>query len=188
MSKEKRTKNMERIDGVERVENIEGIGKPKEVVSVGDIVLVHGHGVVDRLIQFGERIRDSKEASYYNHAAYIVGSNGLLLQATGRGIEFGNFYTSFATDETLVIPNPLGRFQTQDALKFANSCINVKYGYLEIVSIGCDLLTPHFIHFKSGNTLICSEFVAKILEHGGWISPKLDTSHVMPSDLYNYFK
>ena len=71
MSKEKRTKNMERIDGAdgaERIENIEGIGKPKEVVSVGDIVLVHGHGVVDRLIQFGERIRDSKEASYYNHA------------------------------------------------------------------------------------------------------------------------
>ena len=155
--------------------------------TTGDIVLVHGNSVVDRLIQFGERIRDSKQASFYNHAAYVISADGSLLQATGRGIEFGNFHTSFANNETLVIPNPLNPAQTQDALKFAESCINVKYGYLEIASIGLDLLSPHFIHFRSGNTLICSEFVAKILEHGGWISPKLDTSHVMPSDLYNYF-
>ncbi len=152
----------------------------------GDILLFHGTAFVDRLIQVGERIRDTKAASYWNHAAYCLDGEGTIIQATGKGVEIADVATTNFLD-VAVIPNPLGPIDTAQAIAFALSCKNVEYGYLEIVSIGLDLLTPHFVHFKSGDTLICSELVARCLEHGGWISPKLDTSHVMPSDLATWF-
>lgn len=164
---------------------------PNRLYNPGDILLTKGTAALDRLIQFGERIRDGKIASQYNHAAYILNSSGLILEAGGKGIVYGHV-SDYPVEDTLIISNFLSPPNTQQAIRFALSCApvdnkpKVKYGYLTDVSIGIDLLTPGFVHFRSGNTLICSQFVAKCLEHGGWICPKLDTSHVMPSDLYLY--
>lgn len=150
----------------------------------GDIVLTHGTKVLDRIIQFGECIHDGKEASKWNHAAYVTKPDGTIIQALGKGVVIGN--VSMYPDYE-VVSNPLGAQDTQQAIAFAEWCLGVPYGYLTDISIGLDIISPAFLHFKEGHTLICSELVARCLEHGGWISPKLDTSQVMPSDLAEWF-
>ncbi len=165
--------------------------------TAGDILLVHDFSFISKAIRLGERIKifgnilrgratrlDLKNASKWNHAALIVDENGGLLQALGHGITDGNVsdYKEFKILKSNFTPE-----QLQSVLKFAKSCVGVPYGYLDIVSIALDIFIP-FAHFRDGNTLICSQFVAKAWEHGGWICPKLDTSHVMPSDLEEWIK
>ncbi len=108
--------------------------------------------------------------------------DGTLIEALAHGVVRG---TLDAYPDHQIVSYPCANPEL--AYKFVESCLGDKYGYLTDLSIGLDLLTPKFIHFKSGKTLICSELVARALEHVGWISPKLDTSHVMPSDLAEYF-
>ena len=146
----------------------------------GDIVLCHGPGWISRLIRFGERMRDPASDSQWNHAAIISDEDGTIIEAVGKGVRKGSLADY---PDHIIIPSRLSAQDTAQALAFAESCVGIEYGYLTDVSIGISLLVPWSVHFQSRDTLICSELVARALEHGGWICPKLDTSHVMPSDL-----
>ncbi len=145
--------------------------------------LCHGSTWLDRLIRFGERIRSAPIDARWSHAAVVM-PDGTLIEALSHGVVRGSLE---AYPDHAILSLPASPAQSAAAYKFVESCLGDKYGYLTDLSIGLDLLSPAFIHFKSGKTLICSELVARTLEHAGWISPKLDTSHVMPSDLATYF-
>lgn len=146
----------------------------------GDIVLCHSTTKLGKLIRFGESLRDPGVDSHWNHAAIISDADGTMIEAVGKGVRKGSLA---AYPDHIIIPSRLSPEDTAQALAFAESCVGTEYGYLTAASIGLNLLVPWFIHFQSGDTLICSQLVARALEHGGWICPKLDTSHVMPSDL-----
>lgn len=150
----------------------------------GDIVFCHSPTWLGKAIRWGERLHSSTKASHWNHVGIIINAQGDMIEALARGVRIGNI--SSYPDNAVVSPK-LGIQDTKQALKFASSVVGIGYGYITVLSIFLDLLMPWFLHFKAGDTLICSELVARALEHGGWISPKLDTSHVMPSDLAGWF-
>lgn len=146
----------------------------------GDIILCHSSGILGKLIRIGERIRDPRKSAKWNHAAVVLDNNGSIMEALKHGISLGNI-SAYPDHE--VISNNFTQPQVEDLLRYAKAMQGVPYGYLTIISIALDLLLPFIAHFRSGKTLICSEFAAKTWEHAGWICPKIDTSHVMPSDL-----
>ncbi len=154
--------------------------------SAGDFILCKSNHWIDRLIRFGQRLRDDGPGSAYDHAALVIDDTGTIIEAVSKGLSYGH-----VTD----YPNHLLFRLTLDepdgakAVSFAHYWLDrhVEYGYLEDLSIGLDLLTPRFIHFKSAETMICSEFVARALAQTGWVCPKLDVSHVRPDDLFKWF-
>ena len=155
-------------------------------MKAGDFVLVEGFGNLSRVIEFGERIRDGKEASRYSHAAWVMDDNGRVLEALGKGICWGNIgaYKHFK-----VVDSGMSKDDRLQACHFAISQYGIRYGYVSIASIIMNILTPPIIDFESTKSSICSEFVARCLEHGGFIIPgHKAASQVMPSDLATWYK
>ena len=146
----------------------------------GDIILTHSSGLVGWAIRAGERIRDPLNTTQWNHAGVIIDRFGATVEALGSGVKFSNVDKH---PVRVVIDTGLSDADRLQVVDWAISVVGRPYGYLTIASIALDLLSPAFFHFRSGETLICSQLAAKALEHGGWRCPKIDTSHVMPSDL-----
>lgn len=156
-----------------------------ENMEPGDIVLVHGAGFISRVIEFGERIRMSKNESFWSHAAFVVNSDGDTLEATGKGIASNNVknYRRYK-----VIRMNMNQIDVAQCLTYAKSMKGTAYGWLDILSIAVNILTPNIINFQTPKSLICSQFVAQCLEHGGWIIPnRTPASLVMPAMLDKYF-
>jgi len=151
----------------------------------GDLVLVHGTGKVSQLILFGEKLHD-KDA-YWSHAAMVADVDGGTIEAQAKGIVRGHVDKYNLKKIVDIGRNDEDR---QKMLAFGEFCLkqHVRYGYLDDISIGIDLLSPNKFDFKTQNTLICSEFYARALEHTGWICPKLSVAHVMPEDLDDWYK
>lgn len=160
---------------VENVNHKEGI----MTYIPGSIALFHSKGFLGKLIRFGERIR-GKKGTYWNHAGVIIDEAGNTVEALGHGVMNDELGTR---DFTILNPADMSDLQRAKVVTFAKSCLGDHYGYLTIVSIGVDLVIRSRFSFRNGKSLICSELAARALEHGSWICPKLDTSHVMPSDL-----
>lgn len=150
----------------------------------GDIFLTHSNTFYGWLIRFGERIRDGKAASAWNHAGVIVDSSGTTVEAVGRGVVVSHMS---AHPHSVVIDAGMTPQDREQVVSFAKSCVGAEYGYLDVVSIGFRILLRHTPTLHTTDSLICSELAARALEHGGWICPKLDTSEVMPSDLAKWF-
>ena len=154
--------------------------------SPGDFILCHSPTLLGKAIRLAERLRDKGPGTQYNHAALIIDDKGTLIQAVARGLAYGHVDDY---PDHLLVHVTLDDTERQKAVDFGKYWLSkgVKYNYLEDLSIGLDLLTPDFIHFKSPRAMICSEFVARAMSQTGWICPKLDVGHVRPDDLYNYF-
>ena len=153
-------------------------------MQAGDFLLVRSPGVIPRLIGLGELLRDGKPWDYWTHAAFIVNDSGATIEAQAKGIVPSRVS---AHPDSLVVPSGLSSEGRENAVRFAESCLGDHYGYLTILSIAADLITPRALILRSPRTLICSEFVARCLEHGGWISPELDAGRVKPSNLAKWF-
>ncbi len=74
----------------------------------------------------------------------------------------------------------------EQAVKFARTCLGMKYGYLDIVSIALSLLTGCKFSFGFDGQAICSGLVARALERTNAIFNR-SPSHIMPADLAKYF-
>lgn len=151
----------------------------------GDILLVRSTGLIPRLIRLGEAMRRKGPWAYWSHIAVIVSADGATIEAQAKGVVASHIS---AHPDCAVIDTGLSDPDRAQAVTFAYSCHGDRYGYLTILSIVLDLLTPNVLSFRSPKTLICSELGARALEHGGWVSPLLDTSTVMPSDLAYWFR
>jgi hypothetical protein len=147
----------------------------------GDLVLCRQNTVLDKIISVSQRLRTSSKASHWTHVAVVKDpKTGELYEAVGRGVRIGNIS---AYPDHLVIPLNLNANDTAKMMTFCEHWLGAEYGVLTLFSIGLDLLTPAFIHFRSGDTFICSQYAAKAYEQTGWICPMIDTSHTMPSNL-----
>lgn len=150
----------------------------------GDLVLCRQNTVLDKIISVSQRLRTSSKASHWTHVAVVKDpSTGEIYEATARGVHVGNISEY---PDHLVVNLNLTEDQQAESKAFCEYWLGTNYGFFTLASIGLDLLTPYFLHFRAGNTFICSQYAAKALEQTGWICPKADSSHVMPSDLAHW--
>ena len=68
-------------------------GVAPESWAPGDFILTHGDSFISKVIQFGEGLRihgDDHKYAWFNHAALVVGHDGELVEALGRGVVSSN--------------------------------------------------------------------------------------------------
>ncbi len=80
-----------------------------------------------------------------------------------------------------------GADDRNEAVIFAEWCIDMPYGYLNVVSIAISLLTGGKFTFGFDGQAICSGLVARALERTKAIFNRTP-SHIMPADLAMYFQ
>jgi hypothetical protein len=183
-------------------------GRP---ISPGDVFVTRSESFVGEVIRHVERRRpevgepivvegEVRPWSYWNHAGIIEAAEGedwVTIEAQGAGVVRGKLSDHA---ERAVFPLALDPRDAERGLGFARWCLAghgvgavdakgreipaVGYGWWTDASIAIDLYTPLGLHFRLGRTMICSELASRHLEHAiGWIAPRIDTGHVMPSDL-----
>lgn len=147
----------------------------------GDLVLCRQNTVLDKIISVAQMLHTSSQASHWTHVAVVKDpKTGEMYEAVSSGVKIGNIS---AYPDHLIVPMNLNAYDTAKMMNFCEHWLGAEYGFLTLFSIGIDLLTPAFFHFRSGDTFICSQYAAKALEQTGWICPIVDSSHVMPSNL-----
>lgn len=158
-----------------------------QTASPGDVVLCHGRGLVSKLIRFGEAL-PWRAGSYWNHAAILLSATAskdwLVAQATAKGVERSLLSTICPDGRYVLAQAPLTDDGRALAVSYAQECLGVRYGWVTILSIVLNLLTPRAIRIdiRSSGTLICSALVARSWEHGGWDCPG-DPFEISPAEL-----
>ncbi len=171
--------------------------------QAGDLIATHSHGLVGRLIRLGEKIsalgwrrtiwravthQDDAPSDpwYFNHIAVYVG-HGYVIEALAAGLTHSPLakYREFRVlplDSVLWLPTSLER---SNALTFAAEQLrrHDKYGWLSIVSIVAEILTPTRLDISWDGALICSAFGAQTWEHAGVTLPTKSSLTIKPSDL-----
>jgi len=84
----------------------------------------------------------------------------------------------------LTILRPPSQVDPNRTLAFARSRVGNKYGYLTIVSVCVDELTPAWFHvpFRRPGTWICSALGSEALRYGGWLWDWPDIYAVDPAE------
>lgn len=164
--------------------------RPGEVnisTKPGDFILTHRESFYSWLIDFGQKLRFKKQPSYYTHAAIITGNSGELVEALGTGVKEDNiskyrnvFYTYVEIDAEDK-PRQWVKEYAQTMAKRRTS-----YGWLEILSLGIQILTGLRVALSLDGHMICSGLVATALERTGVIFPR-NASCMMPVDLAEFY-
>jgi uncharacterized protein YycO len=157
----------------------------------GDFIVTHSTGVYGRLIRFGEALRywgHDKVFAHWSHAAIFVDESGNIIEALGGGVQKRNISVYAGTEYVVVhLPPATSSVDRQQAVAFAEFCLNDPYGWLTIVSISLCLLTGAKLTFGVDGQQICSALVARSLERIGEIFSENEPWHLMPADLAKHF-
>ncbi|MDE1868182.1 MAG: hypothetical protein KGI08_10805 [Thaumarchaeota archaeon] len=154
--------------------------------TAGDFILVRGTGLFDRLIQFGQSLRFSKEQSKFNHTALIVASDGSLIEAIGGGVKLTNI-SKYPVDQFKIIHINASVEDRTEMISFAKSCLNDGYGFLNFICAAFCVLTGLKLIFGFSSTDICSGLIARALERTSFI-PRKDPIAYTPADLAKDFE
>lgn len=147
----------------------------------GDLVLCRQNTILDKIISVSQRLHTSSKASHWTHVAVVKDpTTGDLYEAVASGVQVGNIS---AYPDHLVINLNIDDNDRAKMIAFCEHWLGAEYGFLTLLSIGLDLLTPAFFHFRSGDTFICSQYAGMAYAHTGWICPLIDESHIMPSNI-----
>lgn len=171
--------------GFERV----GPGDHLDQPVPGDFILTHGRALTSRMIRFGQRLRirgDDRRYTHWNHAAVIVGSDGAIVEALGKGVARRNL-ADYVPTEYHVVHIDASEKDRDQVVKLAEWALDSPYGYLTIVSISISLLTGGKFTFAFEGQHICSGLAARALERTDAIFNRTP-SHIMPADLAKYYK
>ena len=158
----------------------------------GDFILTHGKSWTSRLIRFGQGLRfwgANRRYAWWSHAAIIVSPDGALVEALGAGVTRTHISKYGPAEYHLVSISDIvaGADDRNEAVAFAKWCIDMPYGYANIVSIAISLLTGGKFTFGFDGQAICSGLVARALERTKAIFNRTP-SHIMPADLAKYFQ
>lgn len=146
----------------------------------GDILFVSGTSIEDRAIQLAQRRRDGRYA-VYNHCALIVGPDAVIEAAGTAGVR-RNTISAYAHEKTMLLPITATDEQRAAAVTFARSCVGAGYGWLDIPSVGLNLLTSDPLILRTDHSWMCSELCARALEQAGYTWPR-DPANISPGDL-----
>lgn len=152
----------------------------------GDFILTHGTDIGSWLIRIGQWLRywgKNRKYIYWSHAALIVGNHGEIIEALGPspGVKREKL-SKYAPREYTIVHIRASQEDRDEAVRFAESCVNEPYGTLTIVSITFSLLTGTKFSFGFDGQQICSGLVARALERTTAIF-KSEPSHIMPAEL-----
>jgi hypothetical protein len=158
----------------------------------GDFILTHGKSWTSWLIRFGQGLRfwgADRRYTWWSHAAMIVSPDGALVEALGAGVTRSHISKYRPAEYHLVSIGQIvaGADDRNEAVAFAKWCIDMPYGYANIVSIAISLLTGGKFTFGFDGQAICSGLVARALERTKAIFNRTP-SHIMPADLAMYFQ
>jgi hypothetical protein len=150
----------------------------------GDLVLTHREQLPSRLIAFGQRRRfrgPDRRFAHWSHVACVVGLNGELVEALGKGVEATHLerYTDVEFHYVATGAHPHDREQMA---RFLYACVGRPYGWSEILSLGLTLLTGGNFGFGNPGTMICSALAAQMLTRGDFVFP-FDPNRAMPADI-----
>ncbi len=156
----------------------------------GDFILTHGQSFFSRLIRFGQRLRfegPDRPFAWWNHAAIIVSPTGDLIEALGPGVQRTHISKYQPIEYHLIsVAGIVSGHDREEAVAFAEWCLDLEYGWMTIVSIALSLLTGAKFSFGFDGQAICSGLVARALERSNAIFNRTP-SHIMPADLAKYF-
>ena len=179
-------------------------------VQAGDVLLVRRAGTVAWLIRLGERARyagwprtlrwlaesavgvagpDGPADPWWpNHAAVVV-SPTEVIEAQAQGLvstPLARFDTSHVAVLRLDDVQPFAtQLERTNLVRFARAQLarHGSYGWLSILSIVVQLLTPAKLDISWDGSLTCSAFAAQCLEHAGVTLPTRSSLTTMPADL-----
>lgn len=154
----------------------------------GDIVFAHSNGIMGKAIRLGEWLRFRK-GSTWNHVCFIdrvVDGVPYVLQAEPRGVTVDKTLDSVGT--YLLVKQPNG-VDTSKVMFFARQQVGDRYGWLMIVALAVDIVTPSWFptfHLASRkkSAWICSVLTAEAMRFGGWYHPWASIYMVTPSQVY----
>jgi len=150
----------------------------------GTLVFAHSNGLMGRVIRFGERLR-WRGGHFYNHVAIvdrIEDGVAYVIQAEARGVTDDKALHTVGRYTLVDMPRHV---DVEDALHFAREQVGSSYGWLTILSIAIDIVTPFwFVAFRRGNSWICSALVGESLRAGGWVRNFADVYCVTPAQLW----
>ncbi len=165
-------------------------GDAAKTWTPGDFILTHGDSFFSALIRFGERLRihgADRRYAWFNHAALIVGADGEIVEALGRGVvrEHANKYLS---KDYVVVHSGADAHDVKAILSFADwvTANRAHYGWFTIASLALTMLTGAKLTFFIDGEFICSGFVARAMERTGAIFTR-DPVHITPADLAKYY-
>lgn len=121
----------------------------------------------------------------WNHVGLVVDGFGSTIEAFSSGVKYGSLARYRALDYAYVSTG-LSADDREQAVGFAESCLNSGYDWVTIASIGLSLLTGARVSVGYDGHEICSGLVARALERGWAVFPR-DASHLTPADLAKYF-
>jgi hypothetical protein len=163
----------------------------RPVARPGDFILTHSSGVYGTLIRIGEALRywgPDKVFAHWSHAAIFVNGDGDIVEALSGGVQQRNISVYNGTEYVVVhLPVTTMPLDRQQAVEFADFCLNDRYGWLTIVSIALCLLTGAKFSFGVDGQQICSALVARCIERIGEIFREGDPWHLAPADLAKHF-
>lgn len=161
------------------------------VARPGDFILTHSTGIFGMLIRFGESLRywgHDRIYAHWSHAAIFVDDHGTIIEALGGGVQERNISVYEGTEYVVVhLPDATSTTDRQESVKFAEYCLNEKYGWLTIVSIALCLITGAKLSFGVDGQQICSALVARCTERIGEIFEETEPWHLLPADLAKHF-
>lgn len=158
----------------------------------GDFILTHGDSFFSALIRFGEGLRIHGEDrrrryAWFNHAALVVGDDGTIVEALGRGVVRENA-SKYRSKDYVVVHSGADDHDVKAILSFANWVTEHRahYGWFTIASLAFTMLTGAKFTFFIDGEFICSGFVARAMERTGAIFSR-DPVHITPADLAKYY-
>ena len=167
-----------------------GPGEAVATFDRGDFVLVAGTHVNSGVIRFGQRLRirgDDRRYVKWTHAALIVGRDGALIEAVGKGVRRSHL-DHYRDHEYVVVHIHTSEEDRDEVVRFAEWALaqKARYSRLQTVSMGLSMLTGSKLTFFIDGRFVCSGLVARALERTGSIFDR-DPAHVAPADLAKYF-
>lgn len=155
----------------------------------GDMFLVSGASIEDRLIQFAQRRRDQAACSIWSHVAVVIAPTNpvtgdtRLIEAAGRaGVRYASI-SDYAHVHTQLFPVVASDAQRAAAVAVAKSKLGCSYDWSDLIGIGLNLLIGDPFVFHSANRkLICSWLASLCLEAEGYTLPR-DSSDMSPGDV-----
>lgn len=181
----------------------------------GDILLTRSNGLIGGIIRVGEYIHvdgwreamgrfwrwakyrqplssTPHDPAWVNHAAVYVG-NGEVIEALAQGLvrsPVSKYHpTQFIVIKLEAIKPGVDDAHREDLIEFADAEADRhdKYGWFSIFSIIVQILTPLKLNLTWKDSMICSAFAARCLEHAGVTLPMWDPYVVTPADLSRNF-
>jgi uncharacterized protein YycO len=148
----------------------------------GDVFMVSGMSVPDRLIQFAQRRRDGNTPeAKWSHCAMCIGGDFIIEAAGTHGVRI-NTMTAYVDMLTRVYATRGSKEQRIAACRYAHTQLGLKYDWVDIPSIGLNLLFGNPFAFHGDKKLICSWLVSNALLLEGYTLPR-DACNMGPGDV-----